>query len=81
MLAERVPTTVSVSMLQKSPPKSEAIRVFSFPKWCEFAGLTPRTGRRLLASGKGPKVTQLSERRIGIRADHHNEWLESCVRG
>jgi predicted DNA-binding transcriptional regulator AlpA len=58
----------------------QPVRVLSFPKWCEASGFSTRTGHRLLAAGKGPQVTQLSERRIGIREDHHVEWLNSRIR-
>jgi hypothetical protein len=57
----------------------EPLRVFSFNKFCELSGFSPRTGRRLLVSGDGPKVTKLSDRRIGIREDHYREWLDKRV--
>jgi hypothetical protein len=62
----------------KSPPTSR--RVLGFHEWCKLNDISPRTGRRIIASGKGPKVTQLSARRIGIREDHNAEWQESLVR-
>lgn len=55
-------------------------RVLSFRAWCALHGFSPDTGRRILASGKGPKVIQLSDRRIGIREDHNAEWQESRIR-
>jgi hypothetical protein len=36
-------------------------------------------GRRLIESGDDPKITRLSDRRIGIREDHYHEWLNSRV--
>jgi predicted site-specific integrase-resolvase len=56
-------------------------RVFNFKQWCELNGLSDYTGRRLLREGKGPKVTQLSDQRIGIREDHNAEWQDARVRG
>jgi hypothetical protein len=56
------------------------LRVFTFKQWCEKNGLSDRNGRRILKNGDGPKITQLSERRIGVREDHDLEWLESRVR-
>ena len=41
--------------------------VLSFREWCQLNGIGERTGRRILKSGNGPAVVQLSERRIGIR--------------
>jgi hypothetical protein len=63
-----------------SPRQNFGRRVYTFTQWCEKNGLTERTGRRILASGDGPKITQLSERRIGIREDHDLAWLDSRVR-
>jgi hypothetical protein len=65
--------------MSKKPP-SQPIRVFTFPKWCEKNNFSTRTGHRLIAAGKGPRVTQLSDNRIGIREDHDLEWLESRER-
>jgi hypothetical protein len=55
-------------------------RVLTFAQWCLQNGFSTRTGRRLIEAGKGPKITQLSERRIGVREDHAAEWQESRVR-
>jgi predicted DNA-binding transcriptional regulator AlpA len=55
-------------------------RVLSFCQWCELNGISERTGHRILDSGSGPKVLQLSDRRIGIRESDNARWQESCVR-
>jgi hypothetical protein len=55
-------------------------RVLSFKEWCRTLGVSERTGRRILDSGNGPKITQLSTRRIGVRVDDAEAWLESRVR-
>ena len=55
-------------------------RVRSFYEWCELNGFSEATGRRILASGKGPKVLQLSARRIGIRDGDNLAWQNSLVR-
>ena len=52
-------------------------QVMKFRTWCERCGFSPETGRRLIRDGKGPTVTQLSARRIGIREKHYREWLDS----
>jgi predicted DNA-binding transcriptional regulator AlpA len=57
----------------------EPIRVFSFNQFCQQCGFSPRTGRRLIESGDGPKITRLSDRRIGVREDHYQEWLDKRV--
>jgi hypothetical protein len=56
------------------------MRVLPFKKWCELNGFSQRTGRRILASGDGPPILQLSTRRIGVREDHNAAWQESRVR-
>jgi predicted DNA-binding transcriptional regulator AlpA len=52
-------------------------RVISFREWCARNSLSEATGRRLLASKKGPIVTRLSERRIGIRERDYRAWLDA----
>jgi predicted DNA-binding transcriptional regulator AlpA len=59
----------------------ESNRVMTFSQWCERNSLSKITGWRILKAGDGPKVTQLSARRIGIREDHNAEWQNSRVRG
>jgi len=36
-------------------------RVLTFNEWCALNGIGKRTGRRIIRSGNGPVVTQLSE--------------------
>jgi predicted site-specific integrase-resolvase len=56
------------------------LRVIPFIEWCELRGISPSTGRRLVHTGK-VKITQLSVRRIGVREDHDQQYLDSCARG
>src|SRR5262249_47406908 len=55
-------------------------RVLTFNEWCALNGIGKRTGRRILTSGSGPVVTQLSERRIGITVGNNRRWQESRAR-
>jgi hypothetical protein len=55
-------------------------RVLSFIDWCLLNGISPATGRRILRSGTGPIVTQLSARRIGITIGANAEWQASRAR-
>jgi hypothetical protein len=48
--------------------------------WCWMNGFSPRTGRRILQSGDGPKVVQLSTNRIGITYKANRDWQESRTR-
>jgi predicted DNA-binding transcriptional regulator AlpA len=52
-------------------------RVLSFRQWCEINGFSRSTGQRIIAAGKGPRLIQLSERRIGIRLSDHRRWQEA----
>ena len=70
----------------KSPRESnqeerDLDRVSSFPDWCRRVGVSAATGRRLIATKQSPKITRLSERRIGIRERDHLAWLNSRADG
>jgi hypothetical protein len=45
--------------------------------WFRRVGLPTRSGRRLIASGEGPTITSLTERRRGVRERDHLAWLEA----
>jgi hypothetical protein len=49
-------------------------RVLTFLQWCSLNGISPATGRRILKSGKGPVVIQLSDRRLGISVGANAAW-------
>lgn len=55
-------------------------RVLTFRQWYELNGISEQTGRRILASGNGPAVLQLSPRRLGIRMSDNLRWQESRIR-
>jgi hypothetical protein len=55
-------------------------QVLSFRQWCGLNGFSERTGRRVLASGNGPVVIQLSEKRIGISVGNNCAWQASRSR-
>jgi hypothetical protein len=56
------------------------IIVYPFNEWVKLRGISVATGRRIIADGR-VKVTRLSARRIGIRSDHDQEYLDSCIEG
>jgi hypothetical protein len=56
-------------------------QVLLFEIWCTLNSLSPRTGRRILASGNGPRITQLSANRIGITYADNRDWQKSLARG
>jgi hypothetical protein len=56
------------------------LRVLSIKQWRELNGFSEATADRILKSGKGPKVVQLSERRRGIRVIDNRRWQEESAR-
>ena len=54
--------------------------VLTFKEWCSLNSVSERQGRRILTSGNGPTVTQLSDRRIGITRRNNREWQASRAR-
>jgi hypothetical protein len=55
-------------------------RVLSFLEWCLLNNFSPATGRRILKSGTGPTITQLSPRRIGITVANNARWQQTLER-
>ena len=55
-------------------------KVLTFAEWCELNRIGKRTGRRIIRSGNGPVVTQLSARRIGITVGNNRRWQEARAR-
>jgi hypothetical protein len=55
-------------------------RILSFKQWCALNGFSESTGRRIIAAGK-VRVTQLSERRIGIGEEDNADFQAACARG
>jgi hypothetical protein len=56
------------------------LKVMTFREWCDLNAISVATGKRLIESGNGPKVIQLSVKRIGIRACDNAAWQESRAR-
>ena len=52
-------------------------RVMTIAQWAEVNGFSVWTGQRLIKAGKGPVVTQTSDRRIGITVRNNRAWQES----
>jgi hypothetical protein len=55
-------------------------KVLTFAEWCKLNRIGQRTGRRIIRSGNGPVVTQLSARRIGITVANNRAWQASKAR-
>jgi hypothetical protein len=52
-------------------------RIHSFEDCAAAADLSPATFRRQVASGQGPIITRLSQRRLGVRGRHFCAWLDA----
>jgi hypothetical protein len=55
-------------------------QVLTFFEWCQLNRISTRTGRRILNSGTGPIVTQLSPMRIGVTVANNKLWQASRER-
>ena len=55
-------------------------RVMSISQWCEVCNFSVWTGKRLIKAGKGPVITQISDRRIGITVGNNRKWQASRER-
>jgi predicted DNA-binding transcriptional regulator AlpA len=71
------------SLTVSNPEKENALtvdfddRIFPLSEIADASNLSIATLRRRIADGTGPKVTQTSERRIGVRGRHYREWLDT----
>jgi hypothetical protein len=52
-------------------------QVLTFLEWCRLNKISPATGRRIRAAGKGPKFIRLSDRRIGVTVGDNRAWQEA----
>jgi hypothetical protein len=55
-------------------------QILTVQQWCSLNALGYRTGIRILASGDGPTITQLSAGRIGISVRANRARQESRAR-
>lgn len=49
--------------------------VHRWKDWCALAGMSTTTAWRQVKAGRGPVVTKLTAKLIGVRHRHHLEWL------
>jgi predicted DNA-binding transcriptional regulator AlpA len=64
-------------MQMSEPQDFRADHVHRWRDWCAMVGISTTTGWRLCKAGRGPIVTQLSPKLIGVRHRHHLAWLEA----
>ena len=59
---------------------ADDLKVMTVPEWATLNSLSIFTAKKLLAEGQGPRVIQLSKRRIGIRVIDARRWQEERMR-
>jgi hypothetical protein len=47
--------------------------------WCRSKGISPDTGLRLRAAGKGPRIVRIGMRRIGVTVKDDREWTRRLM--
>jgi hypothetical protein len=60
---------------------SHPYQILTLHEWAQLNRISLRTARRIIASGNGPIVTQLSSKRIGISIANNAAWQASRARG
>ena len=65
----------------KQAPALTPDRVLTLDQWCKINSIGLNTGKRLIATGDGPAIVQLSPRRIGIRESDAAAWQAARIRG
>jgi predicted DNA-binding transcriptional regulator AlpA len=68
---------VSVIDLPPVPAGLEDDRVISFEQAAAVSDVSVPTFRRIIGRNEGPRVTQLSPRRCGVRVKDLRAWLDS----
>src|SRR4051812_26246046 len=74
---QRKPVQPKWSALDAPLATSHPNQVLTFHEWCQLNRISTRTGRRILASGTGPVVTQLSPHRVGVTIENNAKWQAS----
>jgi len=65
---------------QDNQTTSDDDRVLRFADWCRLNSFSIATGRRIVQSGQGPPIIELSARRLGIRVGDNRAWQKTRVR-
>ena len=63
--------------MPQPPASPNDDEVLTFEQWIRLNKISPATGWRILRSPDGPKLIQLSQRRIGITRRADREWKRS----
>jgi len=77
---KRKPVQPNWSALDAPFATAHPNQVLTFFEWCQLNRISTRTGRRILNSGTGPTVTQLSPHRVGITIGNNAAWQKKKAR-
>jgi hypothetical protein len=66
--------------MTKVDEKAPELAFISLGEYALRRGVSMATVKRELKRGEGPKITQLSPKRVGIRLDHFREDCDRRVR-
>ena len=58
----------------------DELKVLTLPQWAALNSLSVPTAKRVIAEGRGPKLVQLSKRRLGVRVIDNARWQEERLR-
>ena len=61
-------------------PTAEELRVLTLREWAKLNTLSFGTAKRLISDGLGPRLVQLSARRLGVRVIDNRLWQEQRLR-
>jgi hypothetical protein len=68
------------TMSQEAHQTIDDDRVMTIAEWARLNSFSVCTGRRIIAAGKGPKVIELSARRLGVRVADNRAWQATRTR-
>jgi predicted DNA-binding transcriptional regulator AlpA len=68
---------MSMATASQFPQNVEDLRILRFEEVAIQLGMSAKNLERIIGSGKAPRVTRLSSKNRGIRADHLREWLDT----
>jgi hypothetical protein len=75
------PVTISADLLKLLIEKPAGTllddHVMTLTQFWTWVGISKWTGRRLRDKGEGPIITQLTDRKEGVRVKHGRAWLDS----
>jgi hypothetical protein len=72
MESSPVTVTEQVSLFPINPDH----RVMTLAEWRKLRNVSPSGERRMRKKGLGPKLTHLTERRLGVTVRDDREWIE-----